>query len=621
MKSIKRNKKIVYLITLIFLTSMLSVPGFTGKAMASNTLEHIASFDTTSSSVIRQYMITDDGKILIYMIDADTNPERLYIKSLEDGSVPELISEVKINREFKVSNDGQRLLYINTADKLKAYKFSDGSTSQLFTQNVNSFAISNDSQTVVAFTVDLVLGFTPDDEYYIGNDDVGLFSIKLSDSSRRELGTIFPSSFKFTPNSETIVFLDSFIFPFGGIAYYANVKSAPEGKFRMSETGLHAARKIIVVNNSEFIFDGKGIGGIGCFSATTANNLYKYSLSEGSLENLTNYTDMDLDLLGCDGSFIELGSDDEIVYIADFSPSRRHELFSLPVTGGMPTILSNETGHVQAPSTISSDGHYVAYVEGEGSLASGYNLKVVDLETEVSSTLTKDSTTLLFLDLTFTPSGNGVLYRGETLENTPATLYFSSTEDDTLIHLDMDVPSSDESVVDYIISPTGENVFFITKDFDADETNLYVIDIPNGDIDRDGVLDENDNCLLIPNGPNEAPNNQIDTDNDGFGNACDCDIHAQDQYCGPWDRLFVTACANPGAFPNFTIESQNTICPHADMTGDSINNNDDIMQYQAIAPLPMPGRPGPSAINTNEPPIAVAEIASQSSFTVTFNDA
>ena len=46
-----------------------------------------------------------------------------------------------------------------------------------------------------------------------------------------------------------------------------------------------------------------------------------------------------------------------------------------------------------------------------------------------------------------------------------------------------------------------------------------------GDADDDGVPDSQDNCIYIPNGPS-APlnNNQLDTDGDGYGNACDADL-------------------------------------------------------------------------------------------------
>ncbi|HKQ97282.1 MAG TPA: thrombospondin type 3 repeat-containing protein, partial [Candidatus Polarisedimenticolia bacterium] len=45
------------------------------------------------------------------------------------------------------------------------------------------------------------------------------------------------------------------------------------------------------------------------------------------------------------------------------------------------------------------------------------------------------------------------------------------------------------------------------------------------DIDRDadGVNDALDNCVLTPNGPSGGPNNQVDSDSDGLGNACDPD--------------------------------------------------------------------------------------------------
>lgn len=40
--------------------------------------------------------------------------------------------------------------------------------------------------------------------------------------------------------------------------------------------------------------------------------------------------------------------------------------------------------------------------------------------------------------------------------------------------------------------------------------------------DGDGVPDGSDNCVLTPNGPSEL-SNQVDTDLDGWGNACDTD--------------------------------------------------------------------------------------------------
>lgn len=43
------------------------------------------------------------------------------------------------------------------------------------------------------------------------------------------------------------------------------------------------------------------------------------------------------------------------------------------------------------------------------------------------------------------------------------------------------------------------------------------------DADADLVPDAFDNCSALANGPGEAPNNQVDSDVDGYGNLCDAD--------------------------------------------------------------------------------------------------
>lgn len=50
------------------------------------------------------------------------------------------------------------------------------------------------------------------------------------------------------------------------------------------------------------------------------------------------------------------------------------------------------------------------------------------------------------------------------------------------------------------------------------------------DSDTDGVPDVADNCINEPNGPNDGPNQQMDTDGDLIGNVCDCDFD-QDGGC------------------------------------------------------------------------------------------
>ena len=51
---------------------------------------------------------------------------------------------------------------------------------------------------------------------------------------------------------------------------------------------------------------------------------------------------------------------------------------------------------------------------------------------------------------------------------------------------------------------------------------------PLADVDSDGVVDNLDNCTLVPNGPlilDAGGNSQLDTDGDGYGNLCDADLN------------------------------------------------------------------------------------------------
>jgi hypothetical protein len=53
------------------------------------------------------------------------------------------------------------------------------------------------------------------------------------------------------------------------------------------------------------------------------------------------------------------------------------------------------------------------------------------------------------------------------------------------------------------------------------------------DADADGVADTSDNCTEAANGPlipDAGGHSQLDTDGDGFGNACDCDFD-QNGFC------------------------------------------------------------------------------------------
>ena len=61
------------------------------------------------------------------------------------------------------------------------------------------------------------------------------------------------------------------------------------------------------------------------------------------------------------------------------------------------------------------------------------------------------------------------------------------------------------------------------------------------DVDADLVPDLFDNCVEVPNGLNEAPNNQVDADGDGYGNACDADFN-QSGFVGLADYNALWTC-------------------------------------------------------------------------------
>ena len=69
-----------------------------------------------------------------------------------------------------------------------------------------------------------------------------------------------------------------------------------------------------------------------------------------------------------------------------------------------------------------------------------------------------------------------------------------------------------------------------------------------GDLDGDGVLDTLDNCVEVPNGA-ASGDNQVDSDGDGFGNACDPDYDnngiVSTTDFGVFYDAFIGASANP----------------------------------------------------------------------------
>jgi len=105
------------------------------------------------------------------------------------------------------------------------------------------------------------------------------------------------------------------------------------------------------------------------------------------------------------------------------------------------------------------------------------------------------------------------------------------------------------------------------------------------DLDGDGVSDPKDNCLLVPNGPNQ-PSNQVDTDYDGFGNACDPDF-LDDGFVLGDDIVAFNSCFGSG----------DILCSEFDLTGDGfVLGNDLVIPFSLFG-----GRPGPSGLRCANP--------------------
>ena len=105
--------------------------------------------------------------------------------------------------------------------------------------------------------------------------------------------------------------------------------------------------------------------------------------------------------------------------------------------------------------------------------------------------------------------------------------------------------------------------------------------IGSRDADDDGLFDEEDNCTEVPNGPDGGPNDQLDGDADGYGNACDCDFN-DDGFCNIDDFLLF--------LPDFISGSPGA--NETDMSGDGFVNIDDFLLF---VPGFIQGVPGPSA--------------------------
>ncbi len=119
--------------------------------------------------------------------------------------------------------------------------------------------------------------------------------------------------------------------------------------------------------------------------------------------------------------------------------------------------------------------------------------------------------------------------------------------------------------VDALASDTGRQVRGAPLEEDA-FTGFRVVQLSGGvpdDADGDGVMDGDDNCPTVPNGPSQVGipgvGNQDDTDFDGDGDACDTDDDG--------DGLLDTVETNTGVFVSESDTGTDPRNPDTDMDG------------------------------------------------------
>ena len=130
-------------------------------------------------------------------------------------------------------------------------------------------------------------------------------------------------------------------------------------------------------------------------------------------------------------------------------------------------------------------------------------------------------------------------------------------------------PAGDQiagGIIGFGESEAGELYIVVTEwNFNPTGRVIAIVDgvAPGLDRDNDGVDDDVDNCLEIPNGPNDTATtgpSQNDTDGDSFGNICDPDFNGNG-IVDPSDfSLLKSRFGQPG-FPDQDLNGNGIVDP------------------------------------------------------------
>lgn len=115
----------------------------------------------------------------------------------------------------------------------------------------------------------------------------------------------------------------------------------------------------------------------------------------------------------------------------------------------------------------------------------------------------------------------------------------------------------------------------VTDDAGRTDANLVTLGVP--DADSDGLIDELDNCKLVPNP------NQCDSDGDGYGNRCDGDL-SNNMFTNAQDTaMFRAELGKPSLAPTYN---------QADLNCNGFVNAQDTALFRTLLGSP----PGPSGL-------------------------
>ena len=524
----------------------------------------------SGAEIRSRFFISPDSQNVVYLILRDpgipfSSFQELYSVPITGGSSKKLKQNQKnIFEDFLVSPDGTTVVFHSIGEELFSVPISGGPATQLngtFVEGgeIESFQISPDSTTVV---------YRGDQETLHTQE---IYSVPISGGIPTRLnpplvegGDVFPKFF-FTSNGETVIYQGSIDTFRVGEIFAVPIQGGPSTKLNgpiVAGGTVDVFQPIFITPTDETIVYRAWQDSV------DARELYSVSITGGTPIKLNG----DLVPGGNVGGMWGSADGNTVVYIADQEVDDVRELYSVPITGGTPIKLSGQMvfqGDAQI-FTISPDSTTVVY------LADQETLRIFEL---YSVPLAGGPTTKLNGEIVPEPlfsSGRGVtgtffithdsanviyvadqdtfnvpeLYSVPITGGTPIKLnepvveggarrpvlspdgvdvvYAANRLNDVSINL-FRVPITggiptqlNETLVtggfvsEFVISPDNDSVVYRAVQDTFGILELYNAGVAQVETDRDGFGDACDNC------PKVANTDQLDGDLDGFGNVCDC---------------------------------------------------------------------------------------------------